>query len=88
MFGKPGKKPHGRPRRRLDNIKIGLTEIRLQDVDWINLAQAMGKSVSCEYGNTSSGSTKYAVFLDLLRNYEFLQIHSAPWLVLTKVSCT
>jgi hypothetical protein len=35
-----GKRPLGRPRRRLvDNIKIDLREIGWVDMDWINLAQ-------------------------------------------------
>jgi hypothetical protein len=35
-----GKKPIGRPRRRLiDNIKMDLLEIGLNVVDWIGLAQ-------------------------------------------------
>jgi hypothetical protein len=39
--GKPeGKKPLGRPRRRwVDNIKMDLTEIGWDVVDWIELAQ-------------------------------------------------
>jgi hypothetical protein len=42
LVGKPeGKRPLRRPRRRwIDNIKMGLLEIRgLGDVDWIVLAQ-------------------------------------------------
>jgi hypothetical protein len=41
LVGKPeGKRPLGRPRRRwIDNIKMGLLEIRLNVVDWIRLAQ-------------------------------------------------
>jgi hypothetical protein len=40
LVGKPeGKRPLGRPRRRwIDNIKMGLLEIRLSVVDWIDLA--------------------------------------------------
>jgi hypothetical protein len=39
--GKPeGKRPLGRPRRRwVDNIKMDLTEIGWDGVDWIKLAQ-------------------------------------------------
>jgi hypothetical protein len=34
-----GKRPLGRPRRRwIDNIKVGLLEIGLSFVDWIDLA--------------------------------------------------
>jgi hypothetical protein len=41
LVGKPeGRRPLGRPRRRwIDNIKINLLEIALDDVDWIGLAQ-------------------------------------------------
>jgi hypothetical protein len=35
-----GRRSLGRTRRRWeDNIKMGLREIRFEDVDWINLAQ-------------------------------------------------
>jgi hypothetical protein len=39
--GKPeGKRPLGRPRRRwVDNIKMDLTEIGWDDMDWIDLVQ-------------------------------------------------
>jgi hypothetical protein len=39
VVGKPeGKKPLGRPRSRwIENIKMGLIEIRLGGVDWIGL---------------------------------------------------
>jgi hypothetical protein len=41
LVGKPeGKRPLGRPRRMwMDNIKIDLTEIGWDDMDWIDLAQ-------------------------------------------------
>jgi transcription termination factor 2 len=41
LVGKPeGKRPLGRPRRRWkNNIKMDLREIRLGDMDWIDLAQ-------------------------------------------------
>jgi hypothetical protein len=41
LVGKPeGKRPLGRPRRRwIDNIKMGLLEIRFNVVDRIGLAQ-------------------------------------------------
>jgi hypothetical protein len=41
LVGRPeGRRPLGRPRRRWeDNIKMGLREIGLGDVDWIRLAQ-------------------------------------------------
>jgi hypothetical protein len=41
LVGKPeGKRPLGRPKRRWgDNIKMDLTEIGCDGVDWIDLAQ-------------------------------------------------
>jgi hypothetical protein len=41
LVGKPGgKRPMGRPRRRLvDNIKMDLREIRWDGVDWMDMAQ-------------------------------------------------
>jgi hypothetical protein len=41
LVGKPeGKSPLGRPRRRwVDNIKMDLSEIGWDDVDWIDTAQ-------------------------------------------------
>jgi hypothetical protein len=41
LVGKPeGKRPLGRPRRRwMNNIKMDLSEIGLNVVDWIDLAQ-------------------------------------------------
>ena len=41
LVGKPeGKRPMGRPRRRLDeNIKMDLQEVGCGDMDWIELAQ-------------------------------------------------
>jgi hypothetical protein len=41
LVGKPeGKKPLGIPRRRwVDNSKMDLREIRLDDMDWLGLAQ-------------------------------------------------
>jgi hypothetical protein len=38
-----GRRPLGRPRRRLDNIKMGLREIGWGDVDWIGLAEDRDK---------------------------------------------
>jgi hypothetical protein len=45
LAGKPeGKSPLIRQRRRwVDNIKIGLREIRMDVMDWIDLAQDTGK---------------------------------------------
>jgi hypothetical protein len=41
FVGKPeGRRPLGRPRRRcLENIRMGIAEVRWGDVDWIGLAQ-------------------------------------------------
>jgi hypothetical protein len=41
LAGRPeGKRPLGRPRRRWeDNIKMDLREIRIDEVNWIRLAQ-------------------------------------------------
>ena len=41
LVGKPeGKRPHGRPRRRLeDDIKMDLQEVGCRGMDWIELAQ-------------------------------------------------
>jgi hypothetical protein len=39
-WGKQGKRPPGRPRRRCeDNIKIGLQKVRCEGIDWIDLVQ-------------------------------------------------
>jgi hypothetical protein len=44
-----GKRPPGRSRHRWeDNIRLGLTEIWWDVVDWIHLAQDRQMSVSCE----------------------------------------
>jgi len=44
MLGKPeGQKPLRRPTRRLDNIKMSLTEIGMKGVHCINLLQARDK---------------------------------------------
>jgi hypothetical protein len=47
LVGKPeGKRPLGRPRRRwVDNIKMDLRAIGWDDVDWIDLAQALVNTV-------------------------------------------
>jgi hypothetical protein len=41
LVGKPkGNRPIGRPRRRwVDNIRMNLVEVGLDDVDWIGLAK-------------------------------------------------
>jgi hypothetical protein len=44
-MGKPeGKRPLGRPRRRWENgIRINIREIGWKDVEWVQLAQDMGR---------------------------------------------
>jgi hypothetical protein len=40
LVGRPeGKRPLGRPRRRLDDIKVDLREIGIDGAKWIRLAQ-------------------------------------------------
>jgi hypothetical protein len=58
LVGKPEEmRLLGRPRRRwLDNIRMDLEEVGWGDVDWIGLAQDMGR---CEFGIEPSGSKKY-----------------------------
>jgi hypothetical protein len=60
LVGKPeGKRPLGRPRRRwTDNIKMDLSEIGLNVVDWIGVAQDRYRWSSCKLGNEPSGSIK------------------------------
>jgi hypothetical protein len=39
LVGKPeGKRPHGRFKRRWENIKMDLQEVECEGVDWIELA--------------------------------------------------
>jgi hypothetical protein len=67
LVGKPkGRRPLGRPRRRWeDNIKMDLSEIGFEDVDWIHLAQDRDKWLnSCEHGDEPSGTIKCGEFLD------------------------
>jgi hypothetical protein len=51
-------------RRSEGDIKMDLTEIVLEDVDWINLAQDMTLASSCEHSNEPSGPIKSREFLD------------------------
>jgi hypothetical protein len=59
LVGKPeGRRPLGRLRRRwLDNIRMDLVEVRLGDVNWIDLAQDRDRW-TCEFGIKPSGSIK------------------------------
>jgi hypothetical protein len=45
LEGKPeGKRPHGRPRRKLDdNIKMNLQQAECGGMEWIDLAQDRGR---------------------------------------------
>jgi hypothetical protein len=59
--------PHGKPRRSWeDNIKINLTEMEWEDVDWIQMDEDRKGSVVgfCVHGNESSVSIKGGDFLD------------------------
>jgi hypothetical protein len=54
-----GKRPLGRPRRRLeDNIMMDLQEVGFEGMDWIDLSQ------DSECGNEPSGSTQCGEFHD------------------------
>jgi len=59
LVGKPeGKRPLGRPRRRReDNIKIDLQEVRCGGMDWMVAG-------TCECGTKPAGSIKCGEFLD------------------------
>jgi hypothetical protein len=59
----------GRSRRRWDdNVEINVTEIGMQIVKWIHLAQC------CEYGDELSVSIKFWQFID-----QRLKMESIPW---------
>jgi hypothetical protein len=57
LFGKPEwERPRRRRRhRREDNIRMDLTEIEWEGVDWIHLAQDRDLWWTREYGNGPSG---------------------------------
>jgi hypothetical protein len=62
-----GKTPLERPWSGWENnIRIGLTKIGWELLDWLWLGYSGG---SCEHGNEPSGSIKSEEFLDQLSNY-------------------
>jgi hypothetical protein len=61
LVGRPeGKRLLGRPRRRWEyNIKMDLREIRIDEANWIQLAQDRVQwGGLCEHGNEPSGSIR------------------------------
>jgi hypothetical protein len=54
-----GRRPLGRPRSRwVNNINMGLREIGVDGMDWIDLAQGPVEG-SCEHGNEPAVSVNY-----------------------------
>jgi hypothetical protein len=71
-----GKRPLEKPRRRWeDNIKMDLQEVGCGGMDWIELAQDMGKWRA----DRPSGSVKCGEFIDWLRNGQLLTKDCASW---------
>jgi hypothetical protein len=70
LVGMPeGKRPLGRPRRRLDNIKMDLREIGWDSMDWIDLAQNRNQwRALVNNGNQHSGSIKCWEVVEWLHN--------------------
>jgi hypothetical protein len=58
------KKPLGRPRRRWEDIRMGLREVGREYVDWIHMAQDRDHWAACEHGNEPSVPRKGGGFLD------------------------
>jgi hypothetical protein len=75
-----GKRPLGRPRRRLVyNIKIYLRDLELDGMGCIYLAQDKGPvEGSCEHSDEPSGSLKCWELLEYLHNWELFKKVSAP----------
>jgi hypothetical protein len=53
-----GNRPLGRQRRRWVDVKLALSEIVWDGMDWIYLAQDRDQWTACEHSNEPSGSTK------------------------------
>jgi len=53
-----------------DNIRMDLTEIGWEVVDWIRLGPVVG---FCEHGNEPSDSIKGGEFLDYMSDYQLLK---------------
>jgi hypothetical protein len=68
LVGKPeGERPLGRPRYRWENnIKLNLSKVRCDGMDWIDVAQLAG---TCECGNKPWGSIKCGDFLTSWETY-------------------
>jgi hypothetical protein len=75
-----GKRPLGRPERRWeDNIKMDLREMRIDEANWIQLAQNRVHWRFCEHGGEPSGWIKKAGFFDKLSDYQLFKEYPAPW---------
>jgi hypothetical protein len=72
LVGKPeGKRPLGRPRRKLEgNIKMDLQEVECGVMDWIELTQRQVAG-TCECGNETSGSIKCGNFSTSCKTVSF-----------------
>jgi hypothetical protein len=79
LVGKPeGKRPLGRPRRRLvDNNKMDLRMV-MYGLDRSSSEYGPVEG-SCEHGNESSGSIKCCEVLGWLHKWRLLEKCSAPW---------
>ena len=85
-----GKRPLGRPRRRwVDNIKIDVKEIGLQDVDQIDLAQDRDNLYNLVYTVMNLfGSTQFRVYLDQFRKYQLLKSTEVSYGVILRFPST
>jgi hypothetical protein len=63
----------------VDNIKIDISEIGWDDMDWIDLAQDRDQWEGfCEHGNEPSGSINCWEVVEWLHNLHLLKKGSAP----------